>query len=73
MENEYPTQKLLRNFVPIRDVLSTYPISEEKIMSLVKDNKLMYALFKDPIGHKRIPHINIEQLKSLKIEGVPIE
>lgn len=63
MEELYPTQILQKKFVPIRDILKTYNIDEKSIMSLVNKGRVMYALMKDPIGTKRIPHINKEQLE----------
>ena len=60
---KYPTQILKEKFRPIRDILKSYNVSEKFIMSLVRENKVMYALMKDPVGSKRIPHVNFEQLK----------
>lgn len=59
----YPTQILQKKFVPIRDILkSNSTINEQLIMDLVRKGKVMYALMKDPVGTKRIPHVNKEQL-----------
>lgn len=59
----YPTQILQKKFVPIRDILKANEhLTEASIMSLVNKGKVMYALMKDPVGTKRIPHVNKEQL-----------
>lgn len=71
MSEVYPTHKLKEKFRPIRDVKLEYNIEESVISNLVSQGKVMYALMKDPVGTKRIPHINLEQLlQELGVENI---
>lgn len=61
-ETSYPTQELLKGFVPVRDIIEELNIDESTIMEYVNSKRVLYALLKDPKGHKRIPHVHKSQL-----------